>query len=139
MRFESFSHMLSHFAQTAPDAPALRYGEITLTYGQLHDAVLDGAERYRKEGRTCLAVLTDGSLDCVLAILSANLAGMQVVLLDDRMPDELLCTLLPYTDADAIWGDSDLAELLTPHLTCGVKDGAGRILFFTSGLTMMGT
>jgi len=135
MRFDSFSHMLAHFARTAPGAPALRYGEKALTYGQLHEAVLAGAERYRKEGRTCLAVLTDGSLDCVLAILAANLAGMQVVLLDDRMPDELLCSLIPYTDADAVWGDPDLAGLLAPHLTDGVTDGAGRILFFTSGTT----
>ena len=49
MRFESFSHLLSHFAQTTPDAPALRYGEKTLTYEQLHDMVLDGFEREVRE------------------------------------------------------------------------------------------
>ncbi len=135
MRFEGFRHLLSYWAERTPDAPALRYGGRALTYRQLYDAVLAGAARYRAEGKTCLAVLTDGSLDCVLALFSANLAGMQVVLLDDGLPDDALAGLLAYTDADALWGDEELAGELAPHLTGGVSDGAGRILFFTSGTT----
>ena len=135
VRFESFSHLLSFHAANAPNAPALRYGEKEIPYGALYRAVLDRARVLREEGRTCLAVFTDGSADCVIEIFAASLAGMQVVLMDDSLPDEVLASLLAYTDADALWGDGELCEALAPALTKGVKDGAGRILFFTSGTT----
>ena len=135
MRFDSFRHLLSHWAEQTPDAPALRYTDRGLSFSGLYRAVLDRAEEWRASGKSCLGVLCDGSLDCVVTIFAANLAGLQLVLLDESAPEELLRRLIVYTDIDALWGDADLTEELAPFLTKGVKDGAGRILFFTSGTT----
>ena len=137
MRFTSFAHLLSHLAGTAPERPALLFGAGPgcCSCGELWQRVSEQAELWRRSGKTCLAVLCDGSFDCVTTIFAANLAGLQVVLLDENTPDERLPQLLTYTDADALWSDEDLADELASSLTGGVSDGAGRILFFTSGTT----
>ena len=135
MRFDGFRHLLSYWAQETPNAPALRYDGRTLTFAELLRETTRREGELRSAGKTCMGVLCDGSLDCVTEILAANLAGMQVVLLDESLPDVALAALLRYTDADALWGDPELCGDLSPALTDGVKDGAGRILFFTSGTT----
>ncbi len=137
MRFRSFAHLLSHQAEVRGDRTALicGAGKTAVSYRALCEQVLREAERWRESGRTCLGVLCDGSFDCVKTIFAANLAGLQVVLLDENVPDELLPGLIAYTDIDALWGDEDLAEEMRPYLTAGTADGNGRILFFTSGTT----
>ena len=135
MRYLSFDQMLTCLAESAPDGCAVRYGERRVTFRQLRDRVRTRAEELRRDGRTCLGVLSDGSLDCVTEIFAANLAGMQIVMLDENAPEEVLRQLIVYTDVDALWGDADLVEELTPALTGGVADGRDRILFFTSGTT----
>ena len=135
MRFDSFDHLLRHFAEQSPDAPALRYEKETLSFAELYDRVRARAEELRGEGKTCLGLLCDGSLDNVIEIFAANLAGLQLVLLDASLESEVLKTLIRYTDVDALWGDEDLKEELALSLMPGVKDGKGKILFFTSGTT----
>ena len=138
MRFESFSQMIGFWADKTPDAPALIYdaGEKrTLSFSQLKQAVDDRADALRAAGKTCLGVLSDGSAACVVEIFAAAAAGLQVVMLDASLPDETLRALLRYGDVDCLWGDADLCEELTPFLAEGVKDGAGKLLFFTSGTT----
>ena len=135
MRFDSFEHLLTHFAEASPDAPALRYETQTLSYAQLLARVLARAEELKAEGKTCMGLLCDGSLDNVVEIFAANLAGLQLVLLDASLEAELLKTLIRYTDVDTLWGDEDLKEELALSLMSGVKDGKGKILFFTSGTT----
>ena len=135
MRFDSFEHLLRHFAETSPDAPALRYEKETLSFSQLLARVLARAEELKAEGKTCLGLLCDGSLDNVIEIFAANLAGLQLVLLDASLESEVLKTLIRYTDVDTLWGDEDLKEELELSLMAGVKDGKGKILFFTSGTT----
>ncbi len=135
MRFEDFEAMLSYWAEAAPEAPALRYNDTVCQYAELLDAVRQRAAEYRAGGKTCLGILSDGSLDCVIALFAANFAGMQVVMLDESLPEPLLRELIRYTDIDALWGDPELTEELSPALTAGVSGGAGNILFFTSGTT----
>ena len=135
MRFESFEQMLSHWSRERRDAPALRYEDGICTYGQLYDRVRERARELRLAGKTCMGILSDGSLDCVVEIFAANLAGLQLVLLDENAPDALLTALIRYTDIDTLWGDAELCEQLRPALMEGVSDGAGKILFFTSGTT----
>ena len=137
MRFASFRHLLSYQAETIPDHPALLYGggPDCCTYRELYDRVLTRAEQWRSSGKTCLGLLCDGSLACVTDLFAANLAGLQVVLLDENVPEERLPRLLTYTDVDVLRGDEDLEAEMVPHLTGGVRDGGGRILFFTSGTT----
>lgn len=135
MRYDHFEDMLRHWAETTPDAPALRYGARTVSFSQLFETVQQRAALLRKSHKTCLGLLSDGSLDCVTELFAANIAGMQIVMLDENAPSVLLRQLIQYTDVDLLWGDEDLVEELSPALTQGVKDGSGKILFFTSGTT----
>ncbi len=135
MRFARFEDMLRHWAETSPEAPALRCGSRTCSFAQLWETVQRRAEELRGSGKTCLGLLSDGSLNCVVELFAANLAGLQIVMLDENAPSVLLRKLLAYTDVDLLWGDVDLVEELTPFLTDGVADGEGKILFFTSGTT----
>ena len=135
MRFDSFAQMLAHLAETGPDAPALRYDNKTLSFSELKHAVDARAALLRTEGKTCLGLLCDGSLDCVVELFAANLAGLQLVMLDASLDTDTLRTLIRYTDVDTLWGDEDLKEDLELALMGGVKSGAGKILFFTSGTT----
>ena len=134
-RFESFRHLLSYWAEKTPEAPALIYEKNTLSFSQLYTRVLERSEELKATGRTCLDLLSDGSLDCVVELFAANLAGLQLVMLDAMAPEETLAALMAYTDVDLLWGDGDLVEALEPFLTKGVGDGADRVLFFTSGTT----
>ena len=68
MRFNSFFEMISYCAKTQPDAPALKYDGTCWSYAQLLDEVSARAEKFRASGRTCLAVLSDGSAECVFNI-----------------------------------------------------------------------
>lgn len=135
MRFERFEHLLRHWADATPDAPALRYNSSCVSFVQLWDRVQRRAAELRESGKTCLGLLSDGSLDCVIELFAANLAGLQLVMLDENAPSVLLRQLLGYTDVDTLWGDPDLVEELTPYVSAGVTGGEGRILFFTSGTT----
>ncbi len=135
MRFDHFEDMLRHWAEATPDAPALRYGARTVSFSQLFETVQQRAALLRKSHKTCLGLLSDGSLDCVTELFAANIAGMQVVMLDENAPSVLLRQLIQYTDVDLLWGDEDLVEELSPALTQGVEKGSGKILFFTSGTT----
>ena len=135
MRFQCFEQILSYFQETAPLSPALRYEEKTLSFRQLHQAVFDRTDVLRQSGKSCIGILSDGSLDCVIEIFAAVEAGLQVVMLDASAPEAVLRQLIAYTDIDLLWGDIDLKETLEPALTNGVDNGKGRILFFTSGTT----
>ena len=135
VRFDSFEHLLSHFAHSTPDAPALRYEATTLSFAALFQTVQKRAEELRKGGKSCLGVLCDGSLENVIEIFAASLAGLQIVLLDASLEADVLKTLIRYTDVDLLWGDEELCDELSLALMAGVKDGRGKILFFTSGTT----
>ena len=135
MRFDSFRHMLSYWAEQRPDAPALRCEGETRSFSALYDEVCARADELKQGGRTCVGILADGSLACVEEIFAANLAGLQIVMLDALAPEPLLKTLIRYTDIDLLWGDEELCEELSLARMGGVKDGAGKILFFTSGTT----
>ena len=135
MRFDSFEHMISHWARETPDACALRHERGECTFRQLYGLVRERAEALRRGGKTCLGILSDGSFDCVVTIFAASLAGLQIVMLDENAPEDTLRQLIRYTDIDTLWGDVDLVDELSGVLTAGVTGGAGRILFFTSGTT----
>ena len=130
--------MLRHWAEKTPAAPALIYdghGRQTQSFSELYDAVMRRAEALREDGGSCIGILSDGSRACVTEIFAAAEAGMQIVMLDQSLPDETLGALMRYTDVDRLWGDPDLCEDLQPYLTDGVTEGAGKLLFFTSGTT----
>ena len=135
MRFQGFDDLLRHYAEVSPEKTALLDSGTALSYEALLRRVQDRAEELRASGKTCMGVLCNGSLPCVVEIFAANLAGMQIVLLDENSPVSMLRGLIAYTDIDTLWGDPDLCEELVGCLTEGVTDGSGKILFFTSGTT----
>ena len=139
MRFTGFEELLSHYAGISPEAPALFYddGEIkTCSFSALDQTVRGRADEFRASGNRCIGILSDGSFDCVVTILAANIAGLQVVMLDANAPLASLKGCIPYADIDCLWGDEELCEELSPFLTHGpAGDYTDRILFFTSGTT----
>ena len=135
MRFNSFEELLRYRAAAEPDRTALHDEKRSLSCRELLELVQTRAESLRASGKSCLGVLTDGSLNCVVEIFAANIAGLQTVLLDENLPEAVLRGLIAYTDVDTLWGDEELCGELVGNLTAGVKDGKGKILFFTSGTT----
>ena len=135
VRFHSFEELLTYWAEASPERTALCYDGERLSFRALLERVRKRAEELKETGKSCLGMLADGSLDCVVELLAANLAGLQLVMLDQAAPEALLRGLIAYTDVDLLWGEEDLCEELKPNLTNGVSDGAGKILFFTSGTT----
>ena len=135
MRFESFEMLLRFWAKQSPDSSALCWEQEALSFRELYERVLKRAEELKNTGKSCLGLLADGSLDCVIELLAANVAGLQLVMLDTSMPETQLCGLIAYTDIDLLWGDEELCAEMEGNLTHGVTDGHDKVLFFTSGTT----
>lgn len=145
-KFNSFSAILEHFAQTDPSAPAFYYEKdgaaAAISRADFAADVLDISRELRSIGKSCMGVLCDGSLPCVETIFASAVTGMQTVLLDENASDELLQEQIRMTDIDLLWSsDEDLVEELTPFLTEGIPapgasgSSGSDILFFTSGTT----
>ena len=74
LRFDSFSHMLRHWAETAPSHPALYYdarGKQELSFSALEEAVEKRAGELSADGGSCIGILADGSAGCVIEIFAA--------------------------------------------------------------------
>ena len=143
LRFSSFTEMFAWWADSARTGPALCWaterGLKTMSYAELRQAVAEESDRLRREeplGRCTGFFFTETGPDTLIRLFGAVAAGRQIVLLDAETPLPVLKGLLPYTDIDTLAGDTEKAELLAGDL-CRPKvtDGAGRILFFTSGTT----
>lgn len=140
IRYSGFGQMLREQAQFHPDAPAILYEESdslhTLSYKGLYQEVLARSKKWSSAKKTCLGILCDGSLECILTIFASVLSGMQIVLLDDTAPEQLLREQITYTDIDVLWGDPELTAELETALTGGLSTPPrGHIIFFTSGTT----
>ncbi len=139
MRFSGFYDLLGSRAQETPDASALRWSDgqnvCTADYGQLFETASGRAEELRGEQKSCLALISDGSIQTVVDLFGAVMAGMQVVMLDASLPEDVLRECIAWGDADFLAGPPDLCAGLNDCLTDGVSGGEGRILFFTSGTT----
>ena len=137
MRFSCFDELLRHWAETAPDAPALLFERggkpEALSFAGLYDEVRREAERLRGEGFGRLGLLCDGSRETVIELFAAVLAGKSVTMLDGLAAEALLQEQIGASDTDALFGDPELKELLRP--AARVETAPGEILFFTSGTT----
>lgn len=155
-----FMDLLNAFSHEDPSRTAVLYekrGAVTaLSRSAFAETVMERKDELVEEfgAGTCLGVLCDGSLSCVLTVFAAALAGMQVVLLDENASEDLLAAQIRQTDIDCLWGsDDDLIEELQDCLTDGLSPLLGMtdaqslqsaqirtpdehpILFFTSGTT----
>ena len=114
-KFNTFDELLNTFAHNNAELPALTYEKngapVSISRGDLAAAVKERAQELRSYGMTCLGVLCDGSLSCVVTIFASVTAGMQTVLLDENAADALLQEQIRQTDIDILWSsDEDLVE-----------------------------
>ena len=104
-KFNSFSAILEHFAQTDPSAPAFYYEKdgavAAISRADFAADVLDISRELRSIGKSCIGVLCDGSLPCVETIFASAVTGMQTVLLDENASDELLQEQIRMTDIES--------------------------------------
>ena len=140
VKYEGFSDFLTKMAEQRSDAIAFLHGADDtyhrVTWAGFAADVEARAAELRESGKTCIALLADGSYACIVELFAANIAGLQVAMLDTAVPDKMLAQLLPYVDADTLWcPKADRAAALSAYLGGGVTDGARKILFFTSGTT----
>ena len=140
VKYAGFEDFLTHMAEERAGAIALLHGANDrynrVTWADFSRDVHARADELRESGKTCLAILCDGSYASVVEIFAANIAGLQVAMLDTAVPDKMLAQLLPYVDADALWcANEKRAAELDAYLAGPAADGAGKILFFTSGTT----
>ena len=136
--------MIGHYAERTPDAPALRYARegvmMTMTYGELRAKIREEIDYLRGLGveAACHGFLLGDSVSPaeLVGLFAAVEMGEQVVMLDANTPVPILRGLLPYTDVDTITADNELSKELKPNLCQPkIKNGAGKVLFFTSGTT----
>jgi long-chain acyl-CoA synthetase len=77
----SMVHLLHQAARTAPDQPALTFGDETISYAQYAGLVAGLARRLRERGAAGnrVAVVLPNSIDAAVALFAAQAAGAQVV------------------------------------------------------------
>ncbi|MBR3383893.1 MAG: acyl--CoA ligase [Atopobiaceae bacterium] len=137
-RYMGFDDLLVRGAEEYGDKAALIYGDdkSTASWKELDAQVRARAAELSASGKTSIAILANGSYPCFVEILAANIAGLQVAILDESTPDAFMPILLAGSEADALWcSRPERAEALSAYLGAGVTDGARRILFLTSGTT----
>jgi len=140
VHYDGFKDFLDHMAEERAGAIAFVHGANDrynrVTWADFAADVEARADELRASDKTCLAILADGSYDCIVEVFAANIAGLQIAMLDTAVPDKLLSQLLPYVDADCIWcANEERTQQLSAFLAGPAVDGAGKILFFTSGTT----
>ncbi len=152
----SLEGLIAEQVRSRPDAPAVTFGDITLTYRQLDDAVARLARRLIRDGvdaTTVVGVCVERSLDMVVALLAVMRAGAAYVPLDPRFPAVRLSQMTERAGCRFILTQRALAPRLDPSagqariLLVGAADGsdpggdiadaAGELAYvmFTSGST----
>ena len=142
-RYKDFADLVDRMAVDAPERLALlACGETgapqAITWGELAARVRARTTELTAQGRTCEAILADGTSACVIEAFAAVRAGLQVALLDPMLPNQVALPLLQAVDADCVWASDAarghaLEEQLAPNAAPAF--GAHAVLFFTSGTT----
>ena len=139
MRFTGFETLLKHWANETPDAFALCFEangtKQACTYAALLSAVETRAAALQREGKHAYGILADGSFACVVELFASVLAGRRTVLLNENAAEEVLSEQAKEAELDALWGEADLVDELSPLLSENAEGGEGKLLFFTSGTT----
>ena len=148
MRFESFFQMISYWATRTPRSPALRWAEggriHTLSYeALLREVALRSEELRTGRGKCDGYLLGEAPRRWLPQIFASVHAGRQVVLMNRAAPPQLLREQILSTDVDrlfapqAFWDEISLDPSEADALCSGdaPEQGAGCLLFFTSGTT----
>ena len=103
--------MITFYASASPESTALIYddgGLKELSFSELLEKTDKRADELIKGGCSCIGIFTDTTPECVIEIFAAAKAGLQIVLLDENMPDEVLRGQISMTGADILFGDEEL-------------------------------
>ncbi len=143
IRYAGFADLIDRMTVCAPERAALyvcgEKGEVgAVTWAELARRVRARAGELSSRGVACEAILADGSCECVVEVLAAVRAGLQVALVDPMAPNRVLEPLLNSVDADCVWvrdeaRRQELEGALRPEREPAF--GAHGVLFFTSGTT----
>lgn len=132
MRYNGFEDLLKRQAESLEDHIALIEEETTLSYRELFNKVTTRRDELMKTGKTCMGIVCNTTIECVIEIFACNMAGMQLVMLEKNLLADSLQKMLLYGDVDMLYPENDD---LKGYLGRGVNEGKGRVLFFTSGTT----
>ncbi len=101
-----------------PDAPALSFGETTVTYGELAARAERLANRLRSQGvgpDVRVGVSLERSPELIVALLGVLMAGGAYVPVDPAMPAERREALLEESGVRVVIGDAGDVDASSPH------------------------
>ncbi len=159
--YESDVCVHEHFerqVERTPDAPAIAFGNATLTYRELNQRANAFARRLRAEGvgpEVLVGICVERSIDMMVALLGILKAGGAYVPLDPAYPRDRLAIMLedskapivvtqralrsalPASAAKVLLVDEDEKRVAEDvgNVTSGVKAGNLAYVIFTSGST----
>ena len=113
IRYAGFDDLIGRMVDEAPDKAALQCAPIgeegvrTVTWGEFGNLVRTRADELSAQACACEAILADGAVGCVVEVFAAVQAGLQVVLVDPLMPNDVMMPLLSAVDADCVWASND--------------------------------
>lgn len=138
LRYQNFADMLAQMTAEIPEKTVFLYddqGKKTISWKDFDVLVENRKAELVQDPHTCIGLLCENTLACMVELFAADLAGKQIVLLDAAAPASLLKEQIQATDIDVLWGNEARVKELHSFLTKGCMNGQGRILFFTSGTT----
>ncbi|ONI73385.1 acyl-CoA synthetase [Actinosynnema sp. ALI-1.44] len=118
----------------ATDRPALRFGDVDLTYRQLAGAA--GAVAAQIEGKARVAVWATPTVQTAVAVIGALVAGIPVVPINPKVGERELEHILADCSPDVILREADIDVTASAPLPgVDIADTAPAFIVYTSGTT----
>lgn len=136
MKCENFKQIIQHGKETYGTLPALRTAEAdgslkTVTYAELADLVEARAEALSAQPYGCVGLYGLPSVDWIVDLFAAPIAGKRTVLLDASLSREVTQSLIETFGIEAILPSN--TGFKTTAIAGGEVEYPGHILVFTSG------
>ncbi|ALG13827.1 acyl-CoA synthetase [Kibdelosporangium phytohabitans] len=118
----------------AADRPALRFGDVDLTYRQLAGAA--GAVAAQIKGKERVAVWATPTVQTAVAVIGALVAGVPVVPINPKVGERELEHILSDSSPDVILREADIdVTASAPLPDVDIADTAPAFIVYTSGTT----
>jgi amino acid adenylation domain-containing protein len=125
-------------AARTPNAPALTFGDTTLTYTELDAAAGGLAQRLIEKGagpESVVALCMDRSLEMVIAILATLKSGAAYLPVDPAYPPERIAWMLEESGVAVTLRQGDVALSPGRHVERSIQPGSTAYVIYTSGST----
>ena len=160
-QYLSFEEMLTDLNEKYPDHTAILTAEyeekVRITYHELYLRIMELANRYRREDCECVGLYANASVQWIITMFAAVIAGKRTVLFDVLFSPEQMMELVKLCGVDSLYAadkegrqifseyideikserlrkrEEDIATGI-PRQTEEIHEG-GKLLFFTSGTT----